>query len=152
MNKQTFEKEKKTYVSLYRKDSLPYSLILLAILAELVYVVTILDVIAVSYLMGITVILNIVLLFGLFTCAMKVSVYQRSWTIGSIALGVYMLLRMSVLVPFILKPYAKLTLITAANLTGGLILMIAGLISLRRISRRQKLQDQIDQADSAGMR
>lgn len=152
MDSRLLEKEKKTYVSLYKKNSLPYSLILLAILAELVYVVTVLDVMAVSYLMGIIVILNIVILFGLFTCAMKVSVYQRSWALGSILLGIYMLLRMSVLVPVVIRPYAKLTTITAANLIGGLILITAGIISLQKTDRRQKLQDQIDRSNTTGMR
>ena len=146
MDNRLLEKEKKTYVSLYKKNSLPYSLILLAIIAELVYVVTVLDVMAVSYLMGITVILNIIILFGLFTCAMKVSVYHRNWAIGGIALGIYMLLRMSVLVPLVLKPYAKMTTIAGANLIGGIILIIAGIISLQKTDKRQKLQNRLDQS------
>jgi len=146
MDNRLTEKEKKTYVSLYKKNSLPYSLVLSAILAELIYVVTILDVMAVSYLMGITVILNIVILFGLFTCAMKVSVYHRNWAIAGISIGIYMLIRMSVLVPVVLEPYAKQTIIAAANLIGGVILITAGIISLQKTGRRQKLQDQLDES------
>ena len=148
MDNRLLEKEKKTYVSLYKKNSLPYSLVLLAILAELIYVVTILDAMAISYLMGITVILNIIILFGLFTCAMKVSVYHREWAIAGILMGIYMLIRMSVLVPVILKPYAKMTTITAANLIGGIILIIAGMISLQKTDRRQKLQNRLDQPNT----
>jgi len=148
MDNRLTEKEKKTYVSLYKKNTLPYSLILLAILAELIYVVTVLDVMAVSYLMGITVILNIVILFGLFTCAMKVSVYHRNWALAGILLGIYMLVRMSVLVPVILKPYAKMSTITAANLIGGVILIAAGIISLQKTDRRQKLQNQLDESNT----
>jgi len=146
MDNQILEKEKKTYVSLYKKNTTPYSLILLAILAELIYVVTVLDVMAVSYLMGITVILNIIILFSLFTCAMKVSVYHRRWSMASILLGIYMLLRLTVLVPVILKPYARLTVISASNLIGAGLLIAAGIISLQKTDRRQKLQNKIDQS------
>ena len=59
MNDKLTEKEKKAYVSLYKKDSLSYSLTLCAIIAELVFVVGILDVMEVSFWMGITVMVNI---------------------------------------------------------------------------------------------
>ena len=71
MDNRLLEKEKKAYVSLYKKDVLPYSLILCAILAELIYDIMVLDVMPVNYLMGITVMVNIAILFLLFTCARK---------------------------------------------------------------------------------
>lgn len=148
MGNRLLDKEKKTYVSLYKKNGLPYSLILLATLAELIYVVTVLDVMTVSYKMGFTVMINILVLFMLFACAMKVNVYHRGWSMMAAALGVYMLVRMAVIVPAVLKPYDHQMLLGAVNLIGGVILIAAGCISVRRTDSRQKLQDQIDQTNA----
>ena len=52
MNDKMTEKEKKAYVSLYKKDGLSYSLALCAIVAELVFVVGILDVMDGNYSYG----------------------------------------------------------------------------------------------------
>ena len=57
------EKQKKVHVSLFRKEKVSYSLTLFAIIAELVYVIGILDVMNKSYWMGITVMVNILMLF-----------------------------------------------------------------------------------------
>ena len=73
------EKEKKVYVTLYKKDAPSYAMILLATLLEFVYVVSILDVMPVTFMMGVAVIVNIFLLFLLFTCAVKVNVYEIPW-------------------------------------------------------------------------
>ncbi|WP_333647232.1 hypothetical protein [Lacrimispora sp.] len=148
MDSRSLEKEKKAYVSLYKKNVLPYSMILCSILAELVYVIMILDVMPVSYLMGITVMVNIMILFALFTCAMKVSVYHRNWAVIAVFLGIYMLVRMSVLVPLILKPYGRQAGIGAANIVGGIILLAAGLISLKNTDRRQRLLEQLNQLNA----
>lgn len=149
MDNRLLKKEKKAYVSLYKKDVLPYSLILCAILAELIYDILILDVMPVSYLMGVTVMINIVILFVLFTCAVKVNIYHKTWAAIAVFLGIYMLVRMSVLVPLVLKPYARHTEIMAANFLGGLLLLTAGFISLKHTDRRQWLQEQLKQTDAS---
>ncbi len=149
MDNRLLEQEKKAYVSLYKKDVLPYTLILCAILAELIYDIMVLDVIPVSYLMGVTVMINIVILFVLFTCAVKVNIYHKIWAVIAVFLGIYMLVRMSVLVPLVLKPYARHTEIMAANLLGGLMLLAAGFISLKHTNRRQRLQEQLKQTDAS---
>ena len=149
MDNRLLEKEKKAYVSLYKKDVLPYSLILCAILAELIYDIMVLDVMPVSYLMGITVMINIVILFVLFTCAVKVSIYHKKWAVIAVFLGIYMLVRMSVLVPLVLKPYARHAEIAAANIFGGIILLAAGFISLKHGNRRQRLQEQLKQSEAS---
>ena len=107
MNDKMTEKEKKAYVSLYKKDGLSYSLALCAIVAELVFVVGILDVMEVSFWMGITVMVNIAVLFILFTCAVKMNIYNRTWGIVALVLGVYFLVRQFVIVPGVLKPYER---------------------------------------------
>lgn len=143
MSSKMDEKEKKAYVSLYKKDGLSYSLTLMAIVAELVYVIGILDVIEVSFWMGPVVMINIVMLFALFTCAVKMNIYEKKLAFAAIALGIYMIVRQMVLVPFILKPYDRQLLIMAANVIGTCLLVAAGLTSIRRCSRRQKLQDKL---------
>lgn len=147
MNDKLTEKEKKAYVSLYKKDSLSYSLTLCAIIAELVFVVGILDVMEVSFWMGITVMVNIAVLFMLFTCAVKMNIYNRTWAMVALALGVYFLVRQFVIVPGILKPYDRQIMIMAANISGAAFLVLAGLISMRRSDRRRKLQETLDEQD-----
>lgn len=137
------EKEKKAYVSLYKKDSLSYSLTLFAIAAELVYVTTVLDVMEISFWMGATVMTNIALLFLLFTCAVKMNVYEKKLAYVALACGIYMVVRQFVLVPFVLKPYDDQMVIGAANLAGAGLLGFAGSVSINRSSRRQKLQEKL---------
>ncbi len=141
------EKDKKVYVSLYRKDGLSYSLTLLSIIAELVYVIGILDVIQVSFLMGLTVMINIAVLFALFTCAVKMNVYEKSLAYVAIGLGIYMIFRQVVAVPFILKPYDRQMLIGAANGVGACLLEAAGFISIKRTDRRRRLQEKIGEME-----
>lgn len=138
------EREKKAYVSLYKKDGLSYSLTLMAIVAELVYVISILDVIEVSFFMGPVVMINIAMLFALFTCAVKMNIYEKKLAFAAILLGIYMIVRQLVLVPFILKPYNRQMLIMAANVAGTCLLIAAGFVSIHRSTNRQKLQDKLD--------
>lgn len=138
------EREKKAYVSLYKKDSLSYSLTLLTIAAELVYVISILDVIEVSYLMGPVVMINITMLFVLFTCAVKLNIYEKKMAFTAIGLGIYMMVRQMFLVPLLLKPYDRQVIIASANIVGACLLIAAGTVSIRRIDRRKKLQEKLN--------
>lgn len=135
--------EKKAYVSLYKKNGLAYALILMSILAELTHVIMVLDVMTVNYLMGITVMINILILFVLFTCAVKVNVYNMKWSMIAVGFGIYMIVRAFVLVPYVLKPFERQTAITIANLMGTIFLITAGVISVRRTARRQTLQEKL---------
>lgn len=145
MNDKMTEKEKKAYVSLYKKDGLSYSLALCAIVAELVFVVGILDVMEVSFWMGITVMVNIAVLFILFTCAVKMNIYNRTWGIVALVLGVYFLVRQFVIVPGVLKPYERQVMLMVANISGAVCLVLAGLVSIKRTNRRRKLQEALNE-------
>ena len=145
MNDKMTEKEKKAYVSLYKKDGLSYSLALCAIAAEIVFVVGILDVMEVSFWMGITVMVNIAVLFILFTCAVKMNIYNRTWAIVALVLGVYFLIRQFVIVPGVLKPYERQAMLMAANISGAVCLVLAGVVSMKRTDRRRKLQETLDE-------
>lgn len=145
MNDKMTEKEKKAYVSLYKKDGLSYSFALCAIVAELVFVVGILDVMEVSFWMGITVMVNIAVLFILFTCAVKMNIYNRTWGIVALVLGVYFLVRQFVIVPGVLKPYERQVMLMVANISGAVCLVLAGLVSIKRTNRRRKLQEALNE-------
>lgn len=94
--------EKKTYVTLYKTNGYSYTMTLLAIIAEFVYVTTILDSMPVNFWMGLTVIVNIFVLFLVFTCAVKINVYSSRWAVITLAVGVYFLVRQFLIVPVFL--------------------------------------------------
>jgi hypothetical protein len=143
-------KEKLVKVSLFRENSLAYGLVLIATFFNLAYSIIILDVMKVNYLMGITVFINISLLFLLFTCAMKVKVYNRYWTFITLISGIYFALRFILIVPFILKPYEQIAKIYLCNILGCLFLIAAFFVSITRLTRRQQLIDNTKkQADMA---
>lgn len=144
MSSKIDEKEKKAYVSLYKKDGLSYSLTLLAIVAELVYVISILDVIEVSFWMGPAVMINIVMLFALFTCAVKMNIYEKKLAYVAIGLGIYMMARQLTLVPMVLKPYDRQLIIGMANAAGACLMIAAGFVSIRRTDRRRALQKKLE--------
>ena len=139
------EAVKKVYVTLHKKDGGSYALALLATLVEFIYVIAILDVMPVSYMMGLTVIANIFLIFLLFTCAVKINVYNAKWAVVCLAAAGYMALRGLVIVPLALQPYARQTLLLTANLAGAALLLAAGVGSIRKSTKRQKLQQQLQQ-------
>lgn len=137
------EAMKKVYVTLYKKDGGSYALALLATLVEFIYVIAILDVMPVSYLMGLTVIANIFLIFLLFTCAVKMNVYEAKWAVVALVVSGYMVVRALVVVPFVLRPYERQTLLLLANLGGAALLLAAGLGNIRKSTRRRKLQQEL---------
>lgn len=147
MNHQLTKDEKKAYVMLFQKDSFSYSLVLMAVLMEFVYVISILDAMPVSYILGITVIGNIIMLFLLFTCAVKVNVYNKVWSYVAILCGVYVLIRQFVLIPVLLQPYDRLIQIMLSNLAGAVLLLIAGFVSLKNSKSKAKLQEKLNLTD-----
>lgn len=144
MNGEISQAEKKVYVTLHKKDGASYALALLATLVEFIYVIAILDVMPVSYLMGLSVIANIVLIFLLFTCAVKMNVYQTGWAVVALAVAGYMVLRALVIVPLVLRPYQRQTMLLLTGLAGAAVLAVAGLGSIRKSTRRRKLQQKLD--------
>lgn len=133
--------DKKVYVSLYKKNTLCYAFILLATALEFVYVVNVLDKMNISWIMGATVMVNIFLLFMLFTCAVKVNFYSAFWCWVNLAAAAYILLRVAVLIPFVIKPMDGQTRILILNIASIALLTAAGIIGLRRTGKRSALQD-----------
>lgn len=133
--------DKKVYVSLYKKNTLCYTFILLATALEFVYVVSVLDRMNVSWIMGATVMVNIFLLFMLFTCAVKVNFYSVFWCWVNLAAAAYILLRVAVLIPFVIQPTGGETRILILNIASIVLLTAAGIIGLHRAGKRSALQD-----------
>lgn len=130
---------KKTYVTLYKKNTLCYAFILLATALEFVYVVSVLDRMSISWIMGATVMVNILVLFLLFTCAVKVNVYSAAWCWATIAAGLYILVRQTVLIPLVIKPTGRETRILILNLASAALLAAAGVLGLIRTGKRAAL-------------
>jgi hypothetical protein len=128
-------------LTLFRKNALPAQLILLSIVFELMFAVRVLDVMKIDYLMGISTFADILLLFLLFTCSVKVGVYSRFWTWMTLALALFALLRAVVLVPFVLKPIDDQVWLQLWNAGLFLCLAVAGLRSLVVSHRRQALME-----------
>ena len=132
-------RQKRVKVSLFIENSLSYNLVLVATFFNLAYSITILDVMEVNFLMGITVLINISLLFLLFTCAIKLKIYNRRWTYITLASGAYIAMRLFIFIPFILKPYSKLLQIYLYNVLGLLFLGVAFGLSIIRLTKRERL-------------
>lgn len=133
--------DKKVYVSLYKKNTLCYAFILLATALEFIYVVNVLDRMNISWIMGATVMVNIVLLFMLFTCAVKVNFYSTFWCWVDLAAAAYILLRVAVLIPYVIKPTGGKTRLLILNVASIALLAAAGVIGLHRAGKRAALQD-----------
>lgn len=131
--------QKKDYVSLYKKNTLCYALILLATALEFVYVISVLDRMNISWIMGATVMVNILVLFLLFTCAVKVNVYSAAWCWATLAAAAYVLLRQAVLIPFVVKPTGRETRILILNLASVVLLTASGVLGLIRTGKRAAL-------------
>jgi len=95
----------------------------------------------IDFLMGLSTFTDILLLFLLFTCSVKVGVYSRFWTWMTLALALYALLRAVVLVPFVLKPLDDQVRLQVYNAGMFLSLAVAGLRSLVVSHRRQVLME-----------
>lgn len=128
-------------LTLFRKNALPAQLILLSILFELIFSIRVLDVMKIDYLMGISTFTDILLLFLLFTCSVKVGVYSRFWTWMTLVLALFALLRAVVLVPFVFKPLDDQVRLQLYNAGLFLCLAVAGLRSLVVSHRRQALME-----------
>lgn len=128
-------KSKMVKISLFRKNSLPYAMILFSILFELAYTVVILDDIGVSFMMGIITIINIILLFLLFTCAVKISTYRKEWAFVALLTGAYAVFRAFVIVPA-LKPVSKESNLIIYNLIMAALIITASIRSLILIRKR----------------
>jgi hypothetical protein len=124
-------------LSLFRKNVIAASLVMLSIVFELLFAVRILDAMVVDFRMGLSTFIDIVLLFLLFTCSVKMGVYDRTWTVVAACVSLFVLLRSLVLVPLFFKPEAHEVELQAYNLIVFACVAFACIQSLVAIRRRQ---------------
>ncbi len=130
--------EKKAKILIYKKNAVPYWLILLAICAEVYYTVIILGNMATDYRVGLVIIINIIMIFGMFTCAVKVNVYDMTWSLVAAALAAYVVCRTVYLIPTFVQPTGKQGQIIGANVVQAGLMFVGALISVPRIVRRDR--------------
>jgi len=136
MNSAEFN-EKSILTTFFQDNAKAYTITLCSTLVELWYTLSILDVIEVNFLMGIITFLNITLLFTLFTAAVKIKIYSKKWAINAIVIGVYALIRAFIIIPVVVKPYAELSFNIILNVILGILLIIAGLMTIKVIKQRK---------------
>ena len=74
---------------------------LLVVLIELIYIIVFLNKMYVSYMEFPTLIINLVFTLFLFLSAMKIKVYNKTWTTINFIYSAYLVLRIFVVIPFI---------------------------------------------------
>ncbi len=94
-------KDKKGKVLKYQSNNLSYYLMLLVVLIELIYIIVFLNKMYVSYMEFPTLIINLVFTLFLFLSAMKIKVYNKTWTTINFIYSAYLVLRIFVVIPFI---------------------------------------------------
>lgn len=130
------EVTKTVKVSVFCKNAFGYGMTLAAILFELVFSIRILDSISVGVMMGISCGINILLLFVLFSVAVKVNVYQIRWAYVGIICAGYALLRAFFLLPVLLKPTAHQSFLFWMTFLEGLLGLSGALVSLVASKKR----------------
>ncbi len=137
----TERKDKKVDISFYRKNGGAYNLALFSVLAEFVYVVTVLDQMTVNFLMGVVTMLNIALLFLLFTVGIKMNVYSELWTKIGFGIAAYFVLRIVFLLPVVVQPLDKFAQIYGAAGISLVLLLAACVQSQIIIAKRNKRKE-----------
>ncbi len=133
--------EKLVEISFFRSNNLSYKMILFSVLAEMIYVITLLGQVEINALIGVITMMNIVMLFLLFTIAIKVNVYSMYWTRIGFATAAYLALRAVVLLPLMVKPLGAYGQIYGSTLVTILLLLGGCVISQRKIVRREKAKE-----------
>ena len=111
------KKERRSDLSFYRPDKLGYSLTLLSVVAELTYLIMLLSIMVRSFWIGITILTNIVFLLLLFTIAIKVKNYKKTYAYWSFGFGVYCIIRIS----WIITGLMGVDLVSATAMKQGFI-------------------------------
>ena len=140
-------KEKSILTTFFQTNAKAYIITLCSILFELWYTLSILDVIKVNYLMGIITFINIILLFSLFTAAIKIKTYSKKWAIIALAIGIYAIFRALFIIPSVIKPFEKFAFNIILNLILGGLLIISGSITLKVIIQRKPYLNKMEKTN-----
>ncbi len=139
--KQTPTKDQTTDLTFYKFNSLGYLSILGFIIIELYHLITLLNTMEYSYLIGVVILFNIAMLLVLFTCALQVKVYSMVSTYVLFVFGVYSICRVGVM--FALIPFGStMIILDVLNVAMGVGAILISLDSIRKIkNQRQYIKD-----------
>lgn len=142
---QLSKEEKKDWqsdLSFYTPNTLGYWLTLLSVAAEILYLILLLSVMVRNYWVGICILVNIAFLLLLFTIAIKVKNYKKTFSFVSIGFGIYCILRISYIIHGLMGvdlstiPTIKLVFIYGANAYMILISILVGIHSYFKIKHQ----------------
>ena len=121
----------------FRPNSRSYALTLISVIFELAYTVMILDVINTNKKIFGVVMVNIIMLFGLFYVAVREKNYSLKAGVICLFVAAYILLRTFTIVPLYLAPSSRGGWITAMNVFSS-ILLVASAVNDIDMSRRME--------------
>lgn len=139
--------DKERYIKLskiagYRPNARSYMLTLISVVFELAYTVMILDVIESNVRVFGVVMVNIVMLFGLFYLAVQKKNYNVKAGYISLAVALYMIVRTFTIIPFFLKPASRTGLIAAMNLIAAALIIVSSVKAVDISKRREKYKEE----------
>lgn len=124
-------------LTFYKVNSASYYGVLLGVLLEIYFLISVLSNMTPSYLIGIFIIVNIVFLLMLFTCALQIKVYSKFWSIVAIVFGGYNIARIFI-VPFILNVKTNGVTFVIIDILIAALMILSGIYSLGLIIKKDK--------------
>lgn len=125
-------------IASYKPNSTAYMLTLISVVFEMAYAIMILDVIESNFKVFAVVMLNIVLLFGLFYLAVQEKNYNYKAGYISLGIAAYMIIRTFTIIPMFLMPTERKFLISAVNLIAAALIIVSALKTINIAKRREK--------------
>lgn len=132
-------------IASFRPNSISYMLTLLSVVFEMAYTVMILDVIESNTKVFGVVMVNIVMLFGLFYLAIKEKNYSSKAGIISLFLALYILIRTFTIIPNYLMPTDRVNLISTMNLIAAILIIISSIKAINISNRREKYKENVEE-------
>lgn len=140
------KQERKTDLSFYQTDTSSYWLTLSIIAFDVIYLLTMLSIMEKNFWIGIFILSNIGFLLFLFTAAIKLKNYIKLFSYLLLVFGLYCCLRISVIIPLIMKiniysstvSFFNKFLILFSNIYGIIISLYVGINSYLKIRRQEK--------------
>lgn len=129
----------KTGSLFFKPNARSYQGVLLASLCEIVFLILILTEVNKDYRIGIFILVNIIFLLMLFTCALQVKVYNKFWTYVGLVFGGYCLLR-TFIIPLSLEPKSGTVMFAIINVITAVFMIASGVFSMILIKKREKFK------------
>ena len=136
------DKEKKAKISLYKKNTSSYILLLFAVLFEMIYTIVTLNNMTTNYKMGVVILINIVLIFLMFSCAVKVKIYIKKSIYICGCISIYVIVRYLLLIPYFVQPKGQLMTIRISSILTFILCLTATIISYKVTVRREHILKQ----------